>query len=178
MHEKTKEFIKNTPMGLTKAQTERIDRAIKKQAASRSGNSLGANIANNFDDNAPLGVDAKNTPTHGTHKKREPYPVNVKLASKRVLGRIESTPVQYRKRYVAALRGETSPRRAISAMCHECIGYENVKTCIGECTAFACPLWAYRPYQIDKNGEIMRVNTSGKVNAMLDELGDTTKDNV
>lgn len=44
-----------------------------------------------------------------------------------------------------AYRGTASPRSAIKAMCLQCVGY--VRRDVTECSAEACPLWGYRPYQ-------------------------------
>lgn len=49
-----------------------------------------------------------------------------------------------------AYRGTCSPRVAIRLMCSSCMGYEDVVTQVGGCTAPACPLWAFRPYQVDQ----------------------------
>lgn len=42
---------------------------------------------------------------------------------------------------------QASPRSAIKAMCQQCLGYEDVQKGIRDCTAKACPIYAYRPYQ-------------------------------
>jgi hypothetical protein len=61
------------------------------------------------------------------------------------------------KRIVArALAGTASPRAAIKAKCLECVGF--VRADITTCTAApgrraACPLWPYRPYQQDEEGD-------------------------
>lgn len=48
-----------------------------------------------------------------------------------------------------AFTGEASPRQAIKAMCMVCVGFH--RPSISSCTASACPLWEYRPFQ--KTGE-------------------------
>ena len=42
--------------------------------------------------------------------------------------------------------GKASPRQAIKAKCLECCWLD--EAAIRECTATACPLWRFRPYQI------------------------------
>lgn len=41
--------------------------------------------------------------------------------------------------------GGKSRKAALKAFCLECVGCE--RKLITECTAYACPLWEYRPYQ-------------------------------
>jgi hypothetical protein len=41
--------------------------------------------------------------------------------------------------------GQTSPRESIKAFCLECNGWE--EAAIRDCTARACPLFRFRPYQ-------------------------------
>ena len=47
--------------------------------------------------------------------------------------------------YRKATRGKASPRVAIKAFCMECVGWNRAE--VTECTALACPLWMYRPFQ-------------------------------
>lgn len=57
-------------------------------------------------------------------------------------------PESARRLYSQAIRGKASPRQAIKAKCQNCMGYEEFRVRIAECTAEAtCPLWPYRPYQ-------------------------------
>lgn len=46
-----------------------------------------------------------------------------------------------------AYSGDASPRNAIKAKCLECTGFD--REVIRSCTGYSCPLWAYRPYQIE-----------------------------
>ena len=46
-----------------------------------------------------------------------------------------------------AYSGDASPRKAIKAMCLQCTGYD--RATIRGCTGYSCPLWEYRPYQIE-----------------------------
>ena len=41
--------------------------------------------------------------------------------------------------------GRTTPRNAIKAFCYDCLDYNEQE--IRTCTAPACPLYEYRPYQ-------------------------------
>jgi hypothetical protein len=59
--------------------------------------------------------------------------------------RLRQMPVKLRRSYVRAIRGEASPSQAIKAQCSECMGYDRLA--VAECTAPACPLWRYRPWQ-------------------------------
>lgn len=45
------------------------------------------------------------------------------------------------------LRSWTKPSRksAIAAFCGECLGFD--RKAIAQCTAYACPLWNFRPFQ-------------------------------
>jgi hypothetical protein len=63
---------------------------------------------------------------------------------------LETMP-SYRKIMARALSGEASPRQAIKAFCLHCVG--DVRLEITNCTASACPLFAYRPYQADNGVE-------------------------
>lgn len=57
---------------------------------------------------------------------------------------IEHDTPSLSKLYEDCYSGAASPRKAIKAMCLECVGYE--RSAVAECTATACPLWMYRPY--------------------------------
>jgi hypothetical protein len=57
--------------------------------------------------------------------------------------RAKQMPSSYRGGYLRAVEGEASPREAIKAHCLECVGW--VRGEVTQCTARACPLWAYRP---------------------------------
>jgi hypothetical protein len=59
--------------------------------------------------------------------------------------RIETAPESFRKLLTLALSGKCSPRQAIKAQCAECNGFD--RDAITGCTAYACPLWAFRPFQ-------------------------------
>ena len=61
------------------------------------------------------------------------------------LRRIAACPGSARGLLTRSLTGKCSPRAAIKAFCHECLGYDRAG--IAECTAYACPLWHFRPYQ-------------------------------
>lgn len=68
-----------------------------------------------------------------------------KIAAKRAR-RIETAPQSFRKLLTLAMSGKCSPRAAIRAQCAECNGFD--RDAIRDCTAYACPLWNFRPYQI------------------------------
>ena len=70
------------------------------------------------------------------------------LGAKSVLkraGRIQTAPESFRRVLTQAYSGKCSPRAAIKAMCAECNGFD--RQAITDCTAYACPLWMFRPFQ-------------------------------
>lgn len=46
-----------------------------------------------------------------------------------------------------AFSGAASPRQAIKAQCLACTGYD--RETIKSCTGYSCPLWKYRPFQVE-----------------------------
>ena len=58
---------------------------------------------------------------------------------------IDETPAMYKGGMERAVMGEASPRQAIKAFCLRCVGY--VRADVTGCTAYKCPLHAYRPFQ-------------------------------
>ncbi len=56
----------------------------------------------------------------------------------------------YRTIMQKAYNGTAAPRSASKAQCLACVGYERLM--VTRCTGFSCPLWAYRPYHIRKDG--------------------------
>jgi hypothetical protein len=76
------------------------------------------------------------------------------IAEKRAK-RLATTPDRWKGHFVAswALKRAPggvqmpcgSPRRAIKAFCLECVGFD--RAAVTGCTAFACPLWNFRPFQ-------------------------------
>lgn len=67
------------------------------------------------------------------------------LREKRVATAIEQAPESVKNTLREAFSGSASPRKAIKAMCLTCVGYDRKE--VRDCSAFACPLWAYRPFQ-------------------------------
>ena len=59
--------------------------------------------------------------------------------------RMEACPVSHKRLLTSCWARKASPRQAIKAFCAECVGYD--RTAVTQCTAYACPLWRYRPYQ-------------------------------
>jgi hypothetical protein len=55
------------------------------------------------------------------------------------------TPQRCRAMYLKAAEGTASPRAAIKVFCLECVGWQRED--VAHCTAQACPLYAYRPFQ-------------------------------
>jgi hypothetical protein len=63
----------------------------------------------------------------------------------RIAKRRADMPKQYRKLYDRVVVGKASPRNAIKMQCLECWAYVRLET--QTCDNYACPLYAYRPYQ-------------------------------
>jgi len=74
-------------------------------------------------------------------------------------------PRSYRRIYDEATAGK-SLRAAINSQCLECQGWQI--SAIKNCEAFACPLWAVKPYQeISQNTRQCRSTKQGLKNAGL-----------
>ena len=65
--------------------------------------------------------------------------------AKKVERRKSDVPVLYRGLYERVAAGEASHREAIKAQCLECVCWQRRE--VTRCTALACPLYLYRPYQ-------------------------------
>jgi hypothetical protein len=61
-----------------------------------------------------------------------------------------NVPNSFAKLYDLTLKGVASPRKAIKMLCAECCGYD--RQAIAECPARGCPLWRYRPWEIQAQG--------------------------
>lgn len=59
--------------------------------------------------------------------------------------RVASAPDSCQGILAKAYSGRASPRAAIKAFCLQCVGYRRED--VTNCTALACPLHKYRPYQ-------------------------------
>ena len=68
-----------------------------------------------------------------------------RVLSRRIQEKAAGMPETMRKGYLQAAQGTGSPRTAIKAFCLECVGY--VRAEVAQCTAAACPLFMYRPFQ-------------------------------
>lgn len=64
--------------------------------------------------------------------------------------RLTAIPRTMRSVYDKAVGGH-SRSAAIKAFCQECCGYN--RAAIRDCTALACPLWPYRPYQTEEESD-------------------------
>jgi hypothetical protein len=67
-----------------------------------------------------------------------------KITAKRA-GRLATTPASFKSLFIAAWAGKCSPRQAVKAQCAECVSFD--RQAISDCTCYACPLWAFRPFQ-------------------------------
>lgn len=68
---------------------------------------------------------------------------------------IFNIPLRYRLAYVRSLgflRTHISKALSAKMKCYECVGFEEVRNRIGDCTARLCPLWIHRPFQ-DRKAE-------------------------
>ncbi len=83
-------------------------------------------------------------------KRLEPY----RRAS--VQKKAKILPVKARPGYLRAAAEIASPREAIKAFCMECTGGQRHEVTL--CTALACPLFSYRPFQLS---EIKDLNHGG-----------------
>jgi hypothetical protein len=63
---------------------------------------------------------------------------------------IAEAPSAYRKLLARAYSGK-SRSAAVKAQCLRCVGY--IRSHVRNCTAYACPAHAYRPYQSDTEQE-------------------------
>jgi hypothetical protein len=70
--------------------------------------------------------------------------LDAKIAATRA-GRLATCPQSVKAHFAAAWSGKASPRRAIKAQCLDCVGFDRAE--ITGCTAYACSLWNFRPYQ-------------------------------
>jgi hypothetical protein len=64
--------------------------------------------------------------------------------------KLQGVPALYRKVFIRAYSGG-SRSAAIKAFCLDCVGFQ--RSAITNCTAHACPLYPYRPYQSDDEPE-------------------------
>lgn len=62
-----------------------------------------------------------------------------------VKDRLAEMPVSCRRSYLSALMARGGAKRAIKAFCLECVCWDRDE--VRNCTAVACPLYAYRSYK-------------------------------
>lgn len=62
---------------------------------------------------------------------------------------LQSLPERPRRLMAAVYAGKAPASRAIKAKCHECVGQEEAIDRIRTCTTYRCPLWSYRPHQLE-----------------------------
>ena len=82
--------------------------------------------------------------------------VGEQMAAKRA-ERLERCPTSARSLLARCWSKKAPPRQVIKSFCQECCGYD--RAAIAECTAWACPMFEYRPYQ--KPPMSKAVDTSG-----------------
>jgi hypothetical protein len=76
---------------------------------------------------------------------------------------VADAPMTCRNILSRAYAGEAAPRQAIKAFCLRCVGY--VRADVSDCTAWACPLHPYRPYQTGSTGAEASVPASQDASA-------------
>ena len=76
-------------------------------------------------------------------------------AVQRIAKRLSDMPKVYRSNYDRAISGQ-SLRAAINAQCLECVYWKRVE--IRLCPSYSCPLWCYRPYQLNNNDSSISVS--------------------
>lgn len=59
----------------------------------------------------------------------------------------KNVPQRYKRKWLNAHLGKSSAKKAIAAQCSMCVGYADVQNEVAMCSAFTCPLHAYRPYK-------------------------------
>ena len=65
--------------------------------------------------------------------------------AQKVNKRSDDVPVMYQGLYDRVARGKASHKQAVKCQCLECTCWQRRE--VAMCTALACPLWLYRPYQ-------------------------------
>lgn len=63
----------------------------------------------------------------------------------RIIRVVSDAPESAKKCLREAFSGSASPRAAIRAMCLSCTGFD--RAAIRNCSAWGCPLWAYRGFR-------------------------------
>ena len=90
-------------------------------------------------ESAPKPVETSGFETAQPHKRTET------AQEPSVRKRLAEMPNSARRGYLRAVAGNASPRAAIKAFCLECCGWD--RDGVRLCTAPACPLYSYRPFQ-------------------------------
>lgn len=80
----------------------------------------------------------------------ENLPVEQKIEKIRAR-RLAACPRSSKRLLADCWAKKASPRQAIKAFCHECQSFD--RDGVAGCTAYACPLWRYRPYQRDGDAQ-------------------------
>lgn len=65
-------------------------------------------------------------------------------ARPQITARLEEMPSAYRRNYLRAMAGKRRSE-GVKAFCLMCVGW--LRADVKSCTAVACPLYPYRPYQ-------------------------------
>jgi len=78
------------------------------------------------------------------------WKIKLKGFGKWELTRVQSVVPKCLKLYKRAVLGRASKAGAIKSHCQHCVGWSDLPAAVRDCTATACPLYAYRPYQKKK----------------------------
>ena len=73
-------------------------------------------------------------------------PIKLKTLEK-IHSAYRNIPDRYKYVFLKAMFSNRASKAVIKAKCQECCGYEDLSNAVGLCKAYACPLWAHRPYQ-------------------------------
>jgi hypothetical protein len=65
----------------------------------------------------------------------------------KITSRVAEMPQICRLTYLKAMQGD-SPTSGIKAFCAMCMGWEDYRAGVRDCTDTACPIYPYRPYQV------------------------------
>lgn len=94
----------------------------------------------------PQGAESLNGCQEGQESRMKTTQAQIeqKMAEKRA-GRLSTCPESVKALFSRIFGGVGTRNQAIKAMCLECVGFDRLA--VTDCTAYACPLWRYRPFQ-------------------------------
>lgn len=78
-------------------------------------------------------------------------------SSEKLSLRIATIPQLYQNLFKRCAESHVAPRSRVKAFCQMCVGYQDVKNQVRNCTADLCPLYPIRPYQQKKSKKSVEV---------------------